>query len=80
MHAPSPKPRSSVVVLPRNPRTNVRLPLGPFIGREKLLARIGEVFDTGARLVTLLGPPGIGETAHAFLERRGASYDARGGA
>ncbi|MBX3247456.1 MAG: ATP-binding protein [Myxococcales bacterium] len=37
-------------------------PLGPIIGREPELARVRALFDAGERLVTLLGPPGIGKT------------------
>jgi len=52
--------------------------LGPFIGREQLLEDIVRTLDGGARLVTLLGPPGIGKTriAQRLLELHGAK---RGG-
>ena len=44
------------------PASATRPHLGPFIGREELLARIRRTLEDGARLVTLLGPPGIGKT------------------
>jgi len=33
-----------------------------FIGRESELAELGRMFDRGERLVTILGPPGMGKT------------------
>jgi len=36
-----------------------------FIGRERDLARVEELLDSGARLLTVLGPPGVGKTALA---------------
>ncbi len=98
MTAPSSKRPSNVVALPRAlpqtprspgeaaapaaPRTNVRSPLGPFIGRERLLGRVAEALLGGVRLVTLLGPPGIGKTraAQRILELHGARYAHAGGA
>jgi predicted ATPase len=52
------------------------------VGREEVLARLGEVLDGGARLVTILGSPGIGKTrlAQRLLELRGPEYTASGGA
>ncbi len=42
------------------------------IGRDRELALLGERFESGARLVTLLGPGGVGKTrlAFAFLSQR----------
>ncbi|HYF11472.1 MAG TPA: adenylate/guanylate cyclase domain-containing protein [Actinomycetota bacterium] len=37
-----------------------------FLGRDEELARIREAFDEGARLVTLIGPGGIGKTRLAL--------------
>src|SRR5438552_3314553 len=37
-----------------------------FVGRADDLARIARAFDDGARLVTLVGPPGIGKTRLAL--------------
>lgn len=43
--------------------TSVPAPsLGPLVGRELELARVRTLFAEGQRLVTLLGPPGIGKT------------------
>lgn len=36
--------------------------LGPLVGRHAELARAEELFASGARLLVLLGPPGIGKT------------------
>jgi hypothetical protein len=36
-----------------------------FVGRQRLIRRIGELVASGARIVTLSGPPGIGKTALA---------------
>jgi predicted ATPase/transcriptional regulator with XRE-family HTH domain len=51
----------------RNPtqplRTNLRAPLNSFIGRDKEVADVREyVSNPDTRLVTLIGPPGIGKT------------------
>jgi predicted ATPase len=72
---------STVAVLPRAPRTNLRPHLGPFVGREDLLERVEAILASGARLLTLLGPPGIGKTraAERVLELMGDRY-ALGGA
>ncbi|MCB9598387.1 MAG: AAA family ATPase [Sandaracinaceae bacterium] len=45
-------------------------PFAPMIGRAEALARVTERLDAGARLVTIVGPPGIGKTrlAAAHLE------------
>ncbi len=37
-------------------------PLGDLVGREADVARVRELVASGARLATLLGPPGIGKT------------------
>lgn len=34
----------------------------PLIGRSAELGRVGDLFESGHRLITLLGPPGIGKT------------------
>lgn len=46
-----------------------------FIGRDRDLAAIARLVDDGARLVTLLGPAGVGKTrlASAFAEGRGGT-------
>ncbi|GAB4003040.1 hypothetical protein GCM10029992_43150 [Glycomyces albus] len=46
---------------PARPRGNLRLPLGGLIGREAERTRIAERLDQG-RLVTLVGPGGVGKT------------------
>jgi predicted ATPase len=56
------------------------VPLGPIIGRESALARIDTALASGARLVTILGPPGIGKTrlAQELLARRAVRYEGAG--
>ncbi len=47
----------------QSPRTNLRTPLTSFIGRNKEVADLREyVSNPDTRLVTLVGPPGIGKT------------------
>jgi predicted ATPase len=48
----------------RTPR--VRAPLSRFCGRTELLARIEALLKNRARLLTLVGPPGIGKTRTAL--------------
>jgi len=46
-----------------SPRSNLPSSLTSLIGREQELTRLGEYLsDPGIRLVTLIGPPGIGKT------------------
>ena len=65
---------------PATAPTNLAPPVDPFIGRDRDLLLLGEKFGDGARLITLLGPPGIGKTRlareHAWIGREGY----RGGA
>ena len=46
------------------PRSRPRrsFPLGSFVGRDEQVARVQALLRDGARLVTILGPPGIGKT------------------
>jgi DNA-binding SARP family transcriptional activator/predicted ATPase len=55
---------------------NLPAPLTPFIGREAELAELGErLRDPGCRLVTLVGPGGIGKTRLALEVSRGCMED-----
>ncbi len=56
--------RPSTPELPRHSTT--------FVGREQSLEALGEAFDEGARLVTLMGPGGAGKTRLAL--RYGRSH------
>lgn len=62
-------------------RSNLLSPLGAFVGRATLVDAIGEIFSHGGRLVTLLGPGGMGKTrlATRYAELRGHSYLTNGG-
>ncbi len=66
----------------RRLRTNHEPALAPLIGREDVLARVAEAFASGVRLLTVVGPPGIGKTrlASACLDRMGEAFARRGGA
>jgi predicted ATPase/transcriptional regulator with XRE-family HTH domain len=58
-------PRESAPWIEPAPRThsNVPAPVTSLVGREKELAQVREYIHTdGIRLVTLIGPPGIGKT------------------
>jgi predicted ATPase/DNA-binding SARP family transcriptional activator len=46
---------------PARPRTNLRVPLTSFVGRDEELTRVAALLDQ-ARLVTLTGPGGSGKT------------------
>jgi predicted ATPase len=58
------------------------VPLAPIVGREDELARLSSAIDAGARLVTILGPPGIGKTrlGQELLARASRAYERAGGA
>ena len=47
--------------LPKN-YTNILPESNTFVGRENELAQLGQLVQTGHRLVTVLGPPGTGKT------------------
>jgi predicted ATPase len=47
---------------PATAPTNLAPPADKFVGRAVELTRMAERFSAGARLITLLGPPGIGKT------------------
>lgn len=61
-------------------RTNLRVPASSFVGREDDLAALNALFE-GARLVTLLGPGGMGKTRLSlrFAQERVGTWGRRGG-
>ena len=58
---------------PAPARTNLSIPLAGFVGRDRAIAALDAAFAHGARLVTVVGPPGVGKTRlaqrHAELWR-----------
>lgn len=56
--------------------------MGAFIGREEELAQVTARIENGARIVTILGPGGMGKTrlAEACLDEIAARYEDGGGA
>ena len=62
-------------------RSNLTAPLGAFVGRGTVIDAIADRFARGDRLVTLLGPGGMGKTRLAlrYAELHGHSYLADGG-
>lgn len=60
---PPPKRRRAQPAPPTTgPRTNLRPDRSGFVGRVQDLQALGELFDGGARLVTIVGTGGIGKT------------------
>ena len=62
------------------PRTNLRAPLTSFIGRDKEVADVREYLSNpDTRLVTLVGPPGIGKTRLSLAVARASLPEFRDG-
>src|SRR5690606_14498127 len=66
---------------PKNPRTKStsRVPASAssFVGRRAELGRLEGLFAAGARLVTLVGPPGTGKTRLALAHAEAADAQGR---
>ena len=62
-------------------QTNLVPPLGRFVGRGGMLDAIDRQLGAGVRLLTLVGPPGMGKTRLAlrYAELRGSPFLASGG-
>jgi len=62
-------------------RTNVVAPMTPFFGREADLGAIDDAIRDGARIVTVLGPAGMGKTRvlYRYAESRAGAFLAAGG-
>lgn len=62
-------------------RTNLVAPLGRFVGRAAALDEIDRQLGAGVRLLTLVGPPGMGKTrlAMRYAEVRGEPFLGAGG-
>jgi len=56
------KPDATADPLPETIPTNLPAPTSDFVGREDDLADLDEDLQSGARLVTVLGPGGVGKT------------------
>ncbi|MBX3460094.1 MAG: protein kinase [Planctomycetes bacterium] len=53
---------ASTPATPAGPRTNIQLAPTSFVGREREMAELARRLREGAKLVTVLGPGGIGKT------------------
>ena len=73
-------PRDGLWVALRDLPGNLGREPDTFVGREDDLRRVAAAFDGGARLVTLLGPGGMGKTRLAQRYARGWLGDHAGGA
>jgi DNA-binding SARP family transcriptional activator/predicted ATPase len=71
--------RSEPPLAPPTPQHNLPAPLTPFVGREEELADIrGHLLDPACRLLTLIGPGGIGKTRLAVEAGRLLLHQAPG--
>ncbi|MBS2019709.1 MAG: AAA family ATPase [Deltaproteobacteria bacterium] len=83
MQVPSPKRALTLVREAKLPTADPHAPATPrappLVGRDEALARLAREIDEGARLVTLLGPPGMGKTtlSRALVARVAADRGGR---
>jgi predicted ATPase len=69
LHPDTPLPDLSLIFTPSSPVAQTNLPIAPtpFIGRQVELSAIGQLLcDPGCRMLTLVGPGGIGKTRLAI--------------
>lgn len=61
-------------------KTNLEPERSTFVGRAADLAALGDLFSSGARLVTVVGPPGIGKTrlAREYVRQHSQTLLSRG--
>jgi predicted ATPase/DNA-binding SARP family transcriptional activator len=64
----------SLASVPAAPRGRLPAPVTSFVGREQALARVVELVG-GHRLVTLIGPPGVGKSRLALEAARAVEHD-----
>ncbi|MFD4478408.1 BTAD domain-containing putative transcriptional regulator [Streptomyces sp. NPDC058471] len=72
--APSPTPAPEPRPAPPRPRTNLPAPVTALVGRDDAVARVRELVGT-TRLVTLVGPGGVGKTRLALEAAAGLADD-----
>ncbi|MGB8946772.1 MAG: BTAD domain-containing putative transcriptional regulator, partial [Streptomyces sp.] len=72
--APSPTPAPEPRPAPPRPRTNLPAPVTALVGRDDAVARVRELVGT-TRLVTLVGPGGVGKTRLALEAATGLAED-----
>lgn len=65
-HAATPSASSTPAAVSAPPPGNLPTPVTTFVGRTEELAQLGELLASGARLITLTGPGGIGKTRLAL--------------
>jgi predicted ATPase/DNA-binding SARP family transcriptional activator len=68
----------SLASVPAAPRGRLPAPVTSFVGREQALASVVELVG-GHRLVTLIGPPGVGKSRLALEAVRAVEHDFAGG-
>ncbi|WP_371527648.1 winged helix-turn-helix domain-containing protein [Streptomyces sp. NBC_01283] len=72
--APRPHPAPESRPTPSHPRTNLPTPVTALVGRDDAAARVRELVGT-TRLVTLVGPGGVGKTRLALEAAAGLADD-----
>ena len=74
---PGPRPALASVPTALAPRSGLPAPLTSFVGRQQALAEVAELVPD--RLVTLIGPPGVGKSRLAMAASRAVEHEFVGG-